>query len=390
MTRNEIKKVGIIGLVVCLMMVFGGCGTSSLQTASQETAQEEISVDLSEEEFVYHGVHMKVPDVFSMKQNENGLDEFESEWKGNPPEGHSPGWIYCYLSDDEADPYDTGSGGAYDPYNARIYYAEGDYEGRISEDTAVERKRVNGIDVLIKRYSTPLEEGRDPVVNDTIEVLVLLQSCVVDIRFVSTTEQFNDLFEECVNSIWVEDDEIPELTRQTQPEALEEAGLTTQAWEYHNLYMHMPDTYTLVKKDDDGLIWISDDANATISFSVDTSALLKLNQDDWEKMLSQIEGFQELTDFDTGVTHGMFFSFVSYRLIQDDQLFHVDEIIVLPSRFSEETVVQNYVYLDDDTETSDLGTRMCEVMHYADGWEGDGLLEVEPISLDEFKENLGL
>ena len=373
MKHRTIGKRLLILAVLLAMTAAAGCASSS---PAPKAAEVEGPVSLSEEDFVFHGVHMRIPDAFVMERN--GQDFASSVLNVKATNGTLP-FINCFLTyNDETDTWDTALDKTYSPYSARIYFAEG---GRATGDLdtwSQERTRMNGIDALILKHTESTGEGDRTLDCTRTNVILVLKRCAVEIDFTSYTEQFDRLFEECIDSIWVEESEIPELVKLTEPDALREAGLSVRAWEDSGLYFHVPDTYTLVEMDG-RKIWISEDGDSFFALDEGPSTYLTMDRQEWEQVLQGLTGFQEVIHHSKGNFNGMYDSQVSYTRLKDGQLTRIDMVSVLPSKYDEEAVTISFFYPADDTETDELGTRMLKVLHYADGWKGEGLQDPEPV-----------
>ena len=395
------KKIITLFLTACLLLALCSCGIASSSPASsgpatsQGTEQESVPIELAEEEYVFHGVHMQIPDVYEMVVNEDNEHQVTSQWKDIDTAGQNQGFISFY--DEEETYWDVSLGGeeaSYSPDSSRIYYSDYNFSGRIDDDGTLERRRINNIDALIWRRPDPAAPGT--VRN---RVYLVLESCVVTIDLTSYNEQFEDLFSQCIETIRVDDDEIPEIVQMTSPETLAEQGLSTKAWEYHGIYIHVPASYTLLETADGSFVWISEDGQSFLMMREGTADLLMLDEDELKIALNNsIPGAVEIPYCWTGSYHGMFASSAGIKTQEEGQERMVDFSIFLTEIYGfvsadgikdEHTLLVYASWPADDAAAEELLNNSWYTIHFADDWVGDGLLDVEPIPQSEWSSQQG-
>ena len=406
------KKLTILFLVGYLLTSMCGCGASAPSagpspdgTKETEEAKEtketeetkepgQIPIELTEEEYVFHGVHMRIPDVYEMELTGENGEEATSRWKDPATsEYQKGGFDFRYNEETYWDVSLLGEDGPYSDASSRIYYSKENYDGRIGDFITCDRRRINNIDVLIERF----EIDHDPN-HRAIRVTLVLKSGVVEIYFNSSSEQFDELFERCIESVWVEDEEVPAIVKTTSTEELTKAGLSTKAWQYQGLYMHVPASYTLVE-DEGNMIWFSEDAESFILLRKGNMNLLSMDETQVEDMLKDLfDDFEEMTYFQSTNYNGMYISSAGAKgllngneLTVDWSVFaHVMPAVMQAGEATDEDFTTVIIYWPtEDTEAEKLLSDAWYTIHYADGWVGDGLLEVEPLTLSEFDAQIG-
>ena len=392
------KKTVIFLMILCMLLSVTGCGSASIPTASGQPApaasassKEETlpaTIALSDEEFVYHGVHMLIPDCFDMVKNESNEHQVYGQWKHTNSSEQNKGQI-SFFYDDEETYWDVSldrENAEYSPADSRMYYSEHCLTGRIADYWNVERRRINNIDVVIMQCQNQVM----PEKKET-SVTIILNSCIVDISITSSSELLDELFDKCIESIWVEDDEVPDIVKNTSAEVLSEAGLNTKTWEYNGLYIHLPVSFIPVDMNDGSIGWFSADGECYISLMLGEAELLLMNEDEVES--SALDGL-EFDYFRTGNYNNMFCSSGRCTIKHEGQEYSYDWSVFLAEVYGyvtsagpedDDTVIVIMAWPKGDEEAEKLCTAAWQSIHFADGWIGEGMLEPDPIPLEEFE-----
>lgn len=406
---KNMKK--ITAMLLAVLLAATGCastGSSASMNTSSEPAKKQtviLPTALSEEEFSYHGVHIRIPDIFELKPLENNPEFLQSEcnipnevwqeldWDGvlyHPHISFDTGYHEEYYNDLSY------AGRKYSPCGARINYAKAGSEGgedtensssdMVTAEITEERVRLNGVDVLIQKGNRTSGKGKDRALCSYTTLYMILNSNIVIIRFDSYSEQFDELFAESIKSIRVDEEEIPELVKQTDPENLTAAGLNTKVWQFNDLYLHVPASYIAVEMDNGYINWLSKDGSAYIYPQEVDAKVVQFGQDQWEAVLSEMSGFQSIEECSAGICNGMYYSSASYLFFEKNgNPCHGKMIVILPDQDGEKAVMIAAACPVDDAENQAMIDSVLNIAHAADGWIGEGLLTPETITMEEFE-----
>lgn len=374
------KKVLIILLSVGMLMSLAGCGSTASGPSKptvDNTDIEAIEVSLHEEEFEYHGVHVKLPssiDMNTMYDIGNKMEQIASSSNFQDPAtgliSFSASLRTSLVVMAAGLPDDT-----YLPESAMIQYAQLQDSETENYSHEYERVQVGGTSVLIDTtYQKDSKEWG-------IRADVILESNVVSLGYSTTYEQYKDIIRQSIETLWVDEEEIPEIERNISPETLQENGLNTKAIEAGGLYVNMPESYIPELADDGTVLWVSPDKDTTLYLKEDLKGLVDLNEEAYLLMLQQMPDFKEITYFDKGILHGMNSAQVYHTFTESDGTdLQACIIAVLPDRYGESaTVLYGNSHSDDFKETVE---KVVATMRYADGWTTD-FLEVDPIPVSE-------
>ena len=357
------KKLLIIAVSAVLLAGLAGCGSSSGASSAHKRV-ETGPLDLSEEETVYHGVHLRLPEIYSMERMEGtGYDATVSVNDPESPVAANGSIEFTVRKEACKDPT------KYDDREARDFYVGWAEE---KESAEVSARRINNVDALIVKE--PDGSGFERT-----SVMVFTHNQTVVMEFNSYQEEISDVFDRCIETIYAEEDVLPQRTSTTLEKNLTENGLTLLPWEVKGLLVHVPSEYVPVEARGE-IAWSSADGNSFFLLMDLGPEVLEANREQMEAILSRQDGFIKLLGFNNKMHNGMRSVWARYLTTVQGQECNAYWLIVQPEEASENTVLFYFVYPKGDTETEKLIDAMTATVHHPDSWDSGETLKVEPIS----------
>lgn len=365
------KKIFAILITVCIIFVFAGCGSAgpaSSAPPASESGTEAVEITLNEEPFDYHGMHVRLPSTINLSHEDNPIDQYISVTDTSAPETGAI-WFSAML-DTENTFYDSADDTYYSD-SAMIYYDEMKDQDNEYWPFEYEQTQLGGTNVLIGTlYKDDTWYTRAYVILETNSILL---------EYTTHNEQYNDVIRESIDSIAVDEEEIPEIVKATSPEALQENGLRTEAIEAYGLYINMPESYTPVEQEGK-TVWVSPDGGTILYLQQQDISLMNTDESSVNAGLSQDPEFKEVRSFQKGVYHGMYITeiYVTYEDENGDETQNCFLAFLPGVHTSTETVLMG-AGGDELEETVDT---IAESIRYADGWTTD-FFEYEAIPAEE-------
>ena len=196
---------------------------------------------------------------------------------------------------------------------------------------------------------------------------VILENNSIELEYITKEEKYNDLIRKSLETIRIDDDEIPEIMRITKPENLQEKGLNTKAIETCGIYVNIPETYVPVANDDDSVVWVDPDGKTMIGFTLSDAAIMNMDDEDMREHLSGNPSFIELSHHSVTLYNGMVFSWNFYTTSQDDGTEIENCIVACHPTYSANNAVVMYGIGDENFEETVI--TIAETIRYADGWK---------------------
>lgn len=230
---------------------------------------------------------------------------------------------------------------------------------------------------MVRKHSTDAHEN-------TTSIQLILKSDIVTIEFADENGNCGDIIQESIDTIQVDEEEIPEFVKSMQPEALKAAHLREETWRIggeHAVYLNIPEDYSPVIADDGKLLWASSDESTRVYAEEVHPSYRDNNELDIENML---KGTEKLDNYGARVYHSMY----SLDYLYEDMANNlwVYTVYVQPYKHSDNigntipgiliTVVGPYkgeVQLDDALAT----------LLYADGFSHTGILDIDAVATQE-------
>ena len=370
------KRILTLILTGCVILTFSGCSGSASSATEPDSVSDTAKTDsatgteeLSEEEFDYHGLHLNIPSnlISSLNAANNPPDQYTAY------SDSGVSWFSAMIHSDNVVSYVETFGETYSSGSAMIYYS-------IVKDTKneywpfeYEQTQIGGTDVLI---GTVYKDEKWYT-----RAYVILENNSIELEYITKEEKYNDLIRKSLETIRIDDDEIPEIMRITKPENLQEKGLNTKAIETCGIYVNIPETYVPVANDDDSVVWVDPDGKTMIGFTLSDAAIMNMDDEDMREHLSGNPSFIELSHHSVTLYNGMVFSWNFYTTSQDDGTEIENCIVACHPTNSANNAVVMYGIGDENFEETVI--TIAETIRYADGWTND-FLEYDPIPRSEF------
>ncbi|MBR3151475.1 MAG: hypothetical protein IKF18_08910 [Erysipelotrichaceae bacterium] len=354
------KKLLIIAVSAVLLAGLAGCGSSS-GAAPAHKRIETGPLNLSEEETVYHGVHLRLPEIYSMERMEGtGYDATASVNDPESPVAANGSIEFTVRKEACKDPT------KYDDREARDFYVGWAEE---KESAEVSARRINNVDALIVKE--PDGSGFERT-----SVMVFTHNQTVVMEFNSYQEEISDVFDRCIETIYAEEDVLPQRTSATLEKNLTENGLTMLPWEVKDLLIHVPSGLSPVKYNGE-TAWATPDANSLIVVAELGAEVLELDRGQMEAILSRQDGFIKLLGFNNKMHNGMRSVWARYLSTMQGREVTIYWLIVQPEFLGEKTVLFHFMYPKGDTETEKLFDAAAATLHHPDSWDSGETLEFD-------------
>lgn len=371
------KKALLAVLVACLMVFAVGCSSGGSTAPANKGNTEPMEINLSADETVYHGIHVRLFD--SLQFSENGNDEITSVNDRSKP---ITGEVLFYASFESAETlnesttYSESVSGKYTPEEALIAMSA---SRNTNENWEYEAMRIGGTDVQVSRRVK--QEGDF----ESTEYRFILNSGIVTFRYDNKDGKYTDLIQQSLDSIWIDESEIPDIIKATSPESLQAADLRVQPWEIEcgsdSLYINMPEEYTAIKLDDGRIAWASPDGQTMLVASITDRSFLLGEQSAFEDSLQNTQGFEGFDFFSRGNYNGMYYTNYQYKQINSDGAeVYAYVLATLPWKKGKEAVLMTVVSPSDD---ADVLQTSLDLIRYGDGWNNGGVLDVDSIAVPQ-------
>lgn len=370
------KKLLIFLLCISLLFYIVGCGSiapAEPTISSAEEPSEPVEIPLNKEELEFHGIHLRLPSSIDLHYDED-FDRWYSLLHTDEP---ITGKIWLRIEVDRS--FSQIEAREYSPEGALIHFAEDNfekYEASMLEHTYYyQRVYLGGANVLIKSQSM------DGALHTF--AWIILKSNVVLLHF-STEDQYYDLLvRESIETLRVDDNEIPDITRITNPENLKSAGLKEQPLKACGLYLNVPESYIPVAIDEEHTVWAAPDNPTFFQLSEVSPSLLDLGEDEFAEHLSETDpNFEGFVYFDRFIWHDMYATKFLYSKSDGDSIENTYQFLVRP--IENDVPALSLVAVSSD-EIDDAITTMADTLRYGDGWTNGGLLEADPMPLEDFE-----
>jgi hypothetical protein len=219
------------------------------------------------------------------------------------------------------------------------------------------------------------------------EILLAMNSGYTSIIYDDLGGRYGDLIQQSIDSIRIDEGEIPEIVRMTSPEGLQAVGLREQPWEIDaesfGVYLNTPTDFIPLKQDNGNLVWIAPDGNTMISAEVIDTTIIKADGKSVEKSLAQtIPGFGDF-DFSTEPQNDLYAARLKYKTEGDNGEAWVNMVVVAPQIGGEAIAVTVASRSKENAELPDV----MNTLRFADGWDNGGALDMEAIAVSA--EDLG-
>ena len=261
------------------------------------------------------------------------------------------------------------NGREYAPEIALFYYSDA-FEGGDTESRETDHVMIDGTFALVERTSG---------VSDNATVILILDSEVVRIELYGNA----DAIQQVIDAIEIDDECIPECAKKVAPEALKEAGLREQAWLAQGIvYMNVPEGYKLIGLGNGTQIWGGPDGRSYFSVQADDASLVYATEDVVVSTMSAKPNFVEFGGFSSGMKGSSLIT--AFMFISRDSSgapYYCYTYCVLPHEMSDQSVnVMGFLYSEEEVE---LFENMMDTVRFADGWVVNGLIDDEPVPVDE-------
>ena len=261
------------------------------------------------------------------------------------------------------------NGREYAPEIALFYYSDA-FEGGDTESRETDHVMIDGTFALVERTSG---------VSDNATVILILDSEVVRIELYGNA----DAIQQVIDAIEIDDECIPECAKKVAPEALKEAGLREQAWLAQGIvYMNVPEGYKLIGLGNGTQIWGGPDGRSYFSVQADDASLVYATEDVVVSTMSAKPNFVEFGGYSSGMKGcSLITAFMFIARDSSGEPYYCYTYCVLPHEMSDQSVnVMGFLYSEEEVE---LFENMMDTVRFADGWVVNGLIDDEPVPVDE-------
>lgn len=358
------KKALIALLAACMLGVSVGCSSQGLPASgAQPSATTSASSESMTDKVDYHGVHLQLPAPVEIINDEANDNVYSA--------GSEIGIDVRRVDNTELDI--VANGREYAPEIALFYYSDA-FEGGDTESRETDHVMLDGTFALIERNQN------DP---DRTTVILILDTEAIRIEINDYSSSNADAIQQCIDSIKIDDECIPECAKKVAPEALKEAGLREQAWLAQDIvYMNVPEGYKLIDLDDGTQIWGGPDGRSYFSVQADDASLVYATEDIVESTMSAKPNFVEFGGYSSGMKGcSLITAFMFIARDSSGEPYYCYTYCVLPHEMSDQSVnVMGFLYSEEEVE---LFENMMDTVRFADGWVVNGLVDDEPIPVDE-------
>ena len=366
-------------MMACLLCVAVGCG-SGLQGAN--TVKKDYGpaedINLSSEETEIHGVHFRLPDNSTLEQIDSDPNSYQTVNDSSQPLTREI-VVHVDYRQPTSNEYFTNlrSDEDYTPEAALNNWAD---EYADSENVTVKAKAyVGGTDALIITNSRKASMSDD--MYECTTVFLAMNSGYLAITYDDLGGRYGDVIQQSIDSVRIDEEEIPDIVRMTSPEGLRAAGLTEQPWEVagetFGVYLNVPADFVPVKQADGTFAWVSSDGNTTISAEVSSSDILFEAGYLKDTMSSKIPGFQELR-YVEGVHNDLNALRVMIKAADESGESWINQITLADGPYPDREAVTVTITgrSADDVQMTDV----MNLLRRADGWNNGGVLDMEAIA----------
>ncbi len=386
------KTLILVIMMACLLGVVTGCGPSS--QSNGEPAQKDygppLDISLSSEEAEAYGMHLLLPDNSSLQFYDEDPNYAQTVVNLDDPLTCEVVVHVWYNPGDELALAPVGSEETYIPAMALIHWS-GLYAD--DETVTVEKTYVGGTAAHVATMTKENSYGSFDGTYECTHVLLAMNSGYVEILYEDLGGRYKDLIQQSIDSIRIDEEEIPDFVRATSPEGLQAAGLWEQPWEIDcdsfGIYVNPPTDFIPLKQSEGNFEWIAPDGNTVISAEVTDTSTFGLAEDDLKKleqgMASTTSGFGGF-DYSYGEHNGMYSSRIKYKVETESGEAWINMVTVAPHFSGEAIAVKVIGRSEEGVELPEV----INVLRYADGWDNGGALDMEEIAVSpESVENQG-
>jgi hypothetical protein len=380
----DVKKTLILVLmIVCLLSVTVGCGSESQEPAKKDYGPP-MDISLSSEESETPGIHLRLPDNSPLVQSEDDKNYYQTSVNLDEPLScEIVVHVRFYPAEDCTHFSTSASEEDYTAASALINWSEANINSDVR--TVKERGHIGGTAALVTTWSEKGSWSDD--MYECTEILLAMNSGYTSIIYDDLGGRYGDLIQQSIDSIRIDEGEIPEIVRMTSPEGLQAVGLREQPWEIDaesfGVYLNTPTDFIPLKQDNGNLVWIAPDGNTMISAEVIDTTIIKADGKSVEKSLAQtIPGFGDF-DFSTEPQNDLYAARLKYKTEGDNGEAWVNMVVVAPQISGEAIAVTVASRSKENAELPDV----MNTLRFADGWDNGGALDMEAIAVSA--EDLG-
>lgn len=336
------------------------------------------NISLSSEETEIHGVHFRLPDNSTLEQRDSDPNSYQTVNDLSQPLTREI-VVHVDYRQPTSSEYFTNlrSDEGYTPEAALNNWAD---EYADTEGVTVKAKAyVGGTDALIITNSRKASMSDD--MYECTTVCLAMNSGYVVITYDDLGGRYGDVIQQSIDSVRIDEEEIPDIVRMTSPEGLRAAGLTEQPWEVagetFGVYLNVPADFVPVKQADGTFAWVSGDGNTTISAEVSSSDILFETGYLKDTMSSKIPGFQELR-YVEGVHNDLNALRVMIKAADESGESWINQITLADGPYPDREAVTVTITgrSADDVQMNDV----MNLLRRADGWNNGGVLDMEAIA----------
>jgi hypothetical protein len=354
------KKALVVLLAACMLGASVGCGSQSPSgSGAQPSTTTSASSESVTDKIDFHGVHLQLPapaEVINDEENDSAYSVGED--------------IQVNVNLADTTELDVvANGREYAPEIALFYYSDA-FEGGDTESRETDHVMIDGTFALVERF---------PGDSDNATVILILDSEVVRIELYGNS----DAIQQVIDAIEIDGECIPECAARLTPEALKEAGLREQAWLAEDIvYLNVPEGYKLIDLGDGTQIWGGPDGRSYFSVQVDDASLVYATEDIVESTMSAKPNFVEFGGYSSGMKGcSLITAFMFIARDSSGEPYYCYTYCVLPHEMSDQSVnVMGFLYSEEEVE---LFENMMDTVRFADGWVVNGLVDDEPVPVDE-------
>ncbi|MBR2803941.1 MAG: hypothetical protein IKE20_02185 [Eggerthellaceae bacterium] len=377
--------------MACLLCAVVGCGSQSNAKPKPEMKDygppEDISLNAEEAEAF--GVHLLLPDNSTFQVS--SADDTDPNYAGTINDPTDPltlevGVDLTYFPADkfvgQTNLYVSKE--AYTPAAALRNWAN----AHSSSDsiTVKEKTYIAGTAALITTYTRTREDSLTHTnrVYEYTDVGLIMKSGEVNISYRDLGGRYGDLIQQSIDSIRIDEDEIPDYIRAITPEGLQAAGLLEQPWEIDGedfgIYVNPPADFIPLERSEGNYEWIAPDGNTVLSAEVTDTSTFGLDGEDLKLLqnglAAKMPGFSDF-EYSYGEHNDLCASKIKFRRDGDSGEVWEYLITVAPRQSGEAIAVRVASRSGDNVELP----AVMNVLRYADGWSNGGVLNMEEIAV---------
>lgn len=358
------KRALIVLLAAGLLSVSVGCGAQGPSSfGAQPSASASAGSESTTDKIDYHGIHIHLPAATDIVNDEESDNVYSV--------GGDIGIDVRSVDTTELDV--VANGGEYAPETALFFFSDA-FEGGDTESRETDHVMIDGTFALVERSQN------NP---DHTTVVLILDAEAVRIEIDDYSSNNADAIQQLIDTIEIDDECIPECAAKVAPEALKQAGLREQAWlAQDSVYMNVPEGYKLIDLDDGNQIWGGPDGRSYFSVQLGDSSRAYATEDLVVSTMSARDNFLDFGGFSSGMKGcSLIMSFMYIAKDSSGDPYYCYTYCVLPHEMSDQSVsVLGFLYSDEEEE---LFENMLDTVRFADGWVVNGLIDDEPIPIDE-------